>query len=419
MDDHLGIYDKIDGTMHTVIASLLDNDMYKFTMMQAVWRIFPDTHVKYRFINRDTSMKFGAAGFAALKKLIGRVNELKMSINQLHKLKKACPFLDSMFLEALKNFKLNPNAISLYQDADGNVELWVEGKWHEKILLEVILMAITSFVYFHYEDTDWTMDGQDELALEKISKLNANDCTTADMATRRRRSYEVQHQFVKLAKDYPCFVGTSNVHIALELGIKPIGTMAHEWIMGVSALRSLRYANREALNLWMKVYNGKLGIALTDTFGTEAFFEDFTGTLAHAYDGVRHDSGNPLEFASKVIAHYESLGIDPKTKTIVFSDGLNVDKAIKIKEFCGDRIKVSFGIGTHFSNDFKKASNPKSKSKAMNMVIKLYEVEGIKVVKISDEPGKATGEEQMVAIANHIFFGVSLNLAVPSVASAT
>jgi len=177
--------------------------------------------------------------------------------------------------------------------------------------------------------------------------------------------------------------------------VKPIGTMAHEWIMGVSALEGLRHANRFALHKWKDVYKADLGIALTDTFGSDAFWEDFDLELAKVYDGVRHDSGDPLIFGEMAIKHYESLGIDPKSKTIVFSDGLNVDKALEIQKFFEGRIKTSYGIGTHFTNDFE--------TPALSMVIKLRSIDGIPVVKLSDESGKETGDERALEIANWTF----------------
>ncbi len=174
--------------------------------------------------------------------------------------------------------------------------------------------------------------------------------------------------------------------------IRPIGTMAHEWIMGISILEGLRNANYYALQNWVRVYNADLGIALTDTYTLPSFLRNFNLRLAKLYDGVRHDSGPPNIFAQRIIKMYEDFGIDPKSKIIVFSDGLNVREAIKIKDFCGDAIKVSFGIGTHFTNDFEN-------SPALNMVIKLWSCEGVPVVKLSDTPGKIMGDKDAITVA--------------------
>jgi nicotinate phosphoribosyltransferase len=224
----------------------------------------------------------------------------------------------------------------------------------------------------------------------------------ADFGTRRRRSYEVHDLVIaglKSAKDAfgnNGLVGTSNVHFAMKHGLRPIGTMAHEWIMGVSALESLRHANRYAMRNWAKVYGGSLGIALPDTFGSNAFFEDFDGHLARLFDGVRHDSGDPAVFAEKAIAHYEKLRIDPRHKVVVFTDGLTPELALKLDEHYSMRIGVSFGIGTNFTNDFPG-------SKPLNMVIKLARIDNIPVVKLSDEPGKAIGDADAMRVAKWTF----------------
>ena len=389
-----------------VLSSLLDNDLYKFSMMNAVYLTYPEVEVSYKFINRNLGMKFSYKSFNILRELINRMSVLDMSPSQFEDFKLACPYLHPMYMEALKSFRFNPKNITMFLTHDGDLDLWINGLWHETILWEVPLMAVISYVYFHYEDTDWNYDGQSERTYLKSNILEGKNW--ADFGTRRRRSFHIQEQMVKTGTKFSSFVGTSNVHLALENKVKPIGTMAHEWIMGISALKSLRYANRDALETWSQVYNGQLGIALTDTFGTSAFLQDFTGSIAREYDGVRHDSGDPLEFADKIISHYESQGIDPKSKTIVFSDGLDVDTCISIFNYCTGRIKFSFGIGTHLTNDFQRASKPSEKSKPMNMVIKLYSVNGINVVKLSDNPGKATGDPQMLAIAKHVFMGTSI-----------
>jgi nicotinate phosphoribosyltransferase len=171
--------------------------------------------------------------------------------------------------------------------------------------------------------------------------------------------------------------------------------MAHEWIMAHMYLDSIRHCNRAALLAWQEVFKGSLGIALTDTIGSPAFFADFDKCLARSYDGIRQDSGDPFEFADRAIKHYESVGIDPASKTIIFSDSLNVEKAIAIKEYCGDRIKCAFGIGTNLSNDYPN-------SPALNIVIKLWSINGVPVVKLSDSPGKTMGDPEAVKVTNWI-----------------
>jgi len=187
------------------------------------------------------------------------------------------------------------------------------------------------------------------------------------------------------------------VHFAYKYNLNPIGTMAHEWVQAISALESLNHANRFMLKAWTDVYNGKLGIALTDTYGTDAFFKDFDLKYAALFLGVRHDSGDPIVFANKVIAHYKKLNIDPKTKIIVFSDGLTADKAVEIQQHC-DKIGIpcSFGIGTSFTNDFDN-------SPALNMVIKLWTLNDSPIVKLSDVPSKANGMEQAIEMMRFMY----------------
>jgi nicotinate phosphoribosyltransferase len=195
------------------------------------------------------------------------------------------------------------------------------------------------------------------------------------------------------------FVGTSNVHFAMVNEVKPIGTHAHEWFMFHAAKYGFKMANELGLEDWVNVYRGDLGIALSDTYTTEVFFTQFDKKFAKLFDGVRHDSGSPIEFAQKTILHYERLGIDPRSKTIIFSDALNYDKVARIADYCRGRIGMSFGIGTNLTNDVGL--------KPMNIVIKMVEAfpeggEWTPVVKLSDERGKYTGEPKMIDLAKEI-----------------
>jgi nicotinate phosphoribosyltransferase len=264
-------------------------------------------------------------------------------------------------------------------------------------------MALISELYFK-------MTSQKPCSRVDREKNNKNKAMTfrmngmhfADFGTRRRFSYEVQDEVISdfigtFSKEN--FVGTSNVHLAHKHDIRPIGTHAHEWFSFHAAKFGYKTANAMAMEAWVNVFRGDLGIALPDTFTTDSFFRSFDRKFAKLYDGVRHDSGDPIEFAQKAMAHYESLGIDPKDKTIIFSDNLNVEKAIEIKNFCRGKIKCSFGIGTNFSNDVGV--------KPLNMVIKMTEAkpEGedwIPTIKLSDVEGKHTGDPKEIEIAKHI-----------------
>ena len=274
-------------------------------------------------------------------------------------------------------------------------------------------MAIISELYFYMVDCNFELQNpynnelkdQYNLASDKADKLFKAGCNFADFGTRRRRSFMIQDTVMQAFTD--ChddkFTGTSNVYFAMKYGVKPIGTMAHEWIMGTSVLEGLRNANYYALHNWVRVYNADLGIALTDTYGLSSFLRNFNLRLAKLYDGVRHDSGDPLIFADKIIKMYQEKGIDPMSKIIVFSDGLDVDEAIRIGNYCKNKIKNGFGIGTHFTNDF-------GNSPALNMVIKLWSVSGIPVVKLPDTEGKVMGDAEAVAVARWVHQNKSLRV---------
>jgi nicotinate phosphoribosyltransferase len=380
-----------------IITSLLDTDLYKTTMQQAVLELFPKANVEYRFKNRGVQ-KFTPSFLAELRRQIQLMSTISLSNEEYSWIQDNIPFFKPLYLEYLRNYRYNPDEVYLHLDDDGNLDISIKGSWHSTILWEVPLMALISELYFTMIDTDWVEDHNDiEYKAERKSGIMAaGRLNFADFGTRRRRSHLVQDSVIRGLMKQPYFRGTSNIYFAMRYDLKPIGTMAHEWIMGVSALEGLRHANYHALQDWVRVYNADLGIALTDTFGTPAFFDNFNVRLAKLYDGVRHDSGDPVEFAKKVIAHYEKLGIDPKAKTIVFSDGLDINTAIMIDSHVHGKIKTSYGIGTHLTNDFEN-------SPALNMVIKLWSINGIPVVKLSDILGKVMGDPDAVKVAQWTF----------------
>ncbi|WP_217902344.1 nicotinate phosphoribosyltransferase [Siphonobacter sp. BAB-5385] len=236
---------------------------------------------------------------------------------------------------------------------------------------------------------------------QKIENYRDLNVTVAEFGTRRRHSYGVHRLVLQALQQYGAgsFVGTSNVHMAMLYQTKPIGTHAHEWFMFHAARYGFKMSNALGLEHWVQVYRGDLGIALSDTYTTDVFFQQFDKMFSKLFDGVRHDSGDPLEFADKVIQHYQGMGINPLSKTITFSDSLNYEKVARIAEHCRGRIGMSFGIGTSLTNDVGP--------KAMNIVIKMTEAqpgegEWTEVVKLSDEKGKYTGSERMIHLAKEI-----------------
>lgn len=382
-----------------IINSILDQDLYKLSQQKAVLSYAPGTQVVYKFHNRRPEGKFNEEFIKALKKEINSMGNITLTSFDKVWLGLRCPFLDEQYLTYLSNYRYNPQNI-LCSLQNNELQLVIGGPWEQVILWEVPLMAVISELFFRYCDTEWKFCNKsvDRGFNNKASILK--NCVWADFGTRRRRSHVTHARAVGTFKDKVGFIGTSNVCMARLFGVRPLGTMAHEWIMGVSALEGLRHANKHALRIWSDVFEGNLGIALTDTFGTEAFLQDFSLYFAKLFDGVRHDSGNPLYFGERIITHYNEIGIDPTTKTIVFSDNLTPDKAAGIEKYFRGRIKTSFGIGTNFTNDF---TDDFPNSKPLNMVIKMDSCNYVPVVKLSDDPGKQTGDEDALRVANWTF----------------
>ncbi len=395
-----------------MIQSILDNDLYKLSMQMAVLELFPEANVEYRFINRG-GQRFNDDFVKELRNILD-VHFPKITLTEEeHKwLKSACPFFKPMYLEYLKNYRFDPSEVIVGLTEDNNLDMRIKGPWHSAILWEVVLMATVSELYFStmeksWKDMSFSEGSGEEILLKKYAEkirsigkqLDGCGCLFTEFGTRRRRSFRVQDKAVEVLCGLPRFTGTSNVHLARKYGIKPVGTIGHEWIMGNSALMSLRRANFFAFDNWTKVYSGDLGIALSDTFGTDAFFADFDLRLSKLYDGVRHDSGDPFGFTDKVIEHYKSKGIDPMKKLLVFSDSLHAAEAIRLKEHCSGRINCSFGIGTSLTNnqEFFRESPP------LNIVIKMHSINGIPVVKLSDSCEKETGDRDALRVANYVF----------------
>jgi nicotinate phosphoribosyltransferase len=377
--------------MEQIINSILDDDLYKFSMQQAVIHHFPYAKVEYKFINRGGT-KFPEGFSRELKRQI-KVMETVFLNSAEKRYLRSIYFLSPFYIDFLGGYKFDSKEIEIFQDASGNLDLTITGYWYRTILWEVPLMAIISELYFR-------MTGEPIKDLFAIYEKNKekgkiflnNNIKVAEFGTRRRYSYSIQKQVIEDLKN-TCpnnLVGTSNLDLARQYKIKAIGTHAHEWFMFHAAKYGYKMANRLAMEHWVDVYRGDLGIALSDTFTTDVFLRSFDKKFAKLYDGVRQDSGDPFSFTDKIIKHYNTLGIDPMSKTIVFSDSLNPEKAKELNDYCKDKIKCSFGIGTNLTNDVGV--------KPLNMVIKLSKVkpEGedwINVVKLSDEPGKHTGEK--------------------------
>lgn len=394
-----------------MIKSILDNDLYKFTMQLAVLELFPKAEAEYRFTNRGYQ-RFSTEFVEELERIIREdISRLALTEEEYYWLSEHCPYLKPMYLEYLKNFRFKPEEVKVCLTEERDLDIRIRGSWHSTILWEVILMAAVSELYFITIEKDWKGDPENGCTYESVlaaygkkiyeigKTLEENNCFFSEFGTRRRRSFDLHDIAMKNLIRIKTLTGTSNVYFAKKYSLRPIGTIGHEWIMGTSALVGLRHANRFAYENWVEVYKGDLGIALTDTFGSDAFFKDMNLKLSKIYDGVRHDSGDPYDFIDTVIMYYKNMGIDSMKKVIVFSDALNTEAAIKLKKYCEGKINCSFGIGTNLTNnsDFFRESPP------LNMVIKLHSINGIPVVKLSDSSEKETGERDALRVANYIF----------------
>lgn len=378
-----------------IINYFTDNDLYKFSVMNAIQRLYPWSYVKYEFINRGNTLF--PAGFAdKLKEEVAYMSNLCLTKEEKNFIKKRCYFFDPVFIDFLEGYRYNPEEVHISQEG-GELKVSIEGFWYRTVLWEVPLMALISQLYF--EMTNVEPHGVEDKAIAKAKALANMKADYSEFGTRRRFSFNVQDKVVGLLKENSgeFFKGTSNVFLAMKHNTTPIGTMPHEWFMYHGALFGYRAANIKALEAWVEVFQGSLGITLTDTYTTDSFFKSFSLKQAKLFDGVRCDSGDPISFIDKTIQFYIENRIDPLSKTIVFSDSLNVERVKEIKDYVAGRIHDTYGIGTFLSNDVG--------AKALNIVIKLSDVkvapkesEYLQAVKLSDVMGKNTGDVKEIEI---------------------
>jgi nicotinate phosphoribosyltransferase len=373
-----------------IITSLLDTDLYKFTMMQVVFHQHPSAQVKYAFKCRTKGANLQTI-FTRLEAELDALCELRFTKGELDYLA-GLRFIKRDFVNYLRLFKLQREHVKVTQTSDG-IDIRIDGPWLNTILFEVPVLSMVN--QLAYENTS----GASEMAVgdlkldEKIKKLKTLPPTTtfkmSDFGTRRRWSKDWQRHVVeRLAKEAPhVFTGTSNVLLAKDIGLIPIGTMAHEYLQAFQALGVGRLVDSQihAFEAWAKEYRGDLGIALTDVIGLEAFLADFDMYFCKLFDGVRHDSGDPAVWAARIIEHYKNNKVDPATKQLVFSDGLTVDSAMALHKQFDGQAKLFFGIGTHLTHDVGLTP--------LNVVLKMVECNDAPVAKLSDSPGKTMCED--------------------------
>lgn len=395
--------------MAPIIQSLLDTDLYKFTMLQVVLHKFPQTHSVYHFRCRnlqDTAYPLTEI-LDDLNEQLDHLCQLQFKEDELLYLR-SLRFIKSDFVDYLELFQLKRRFIKAGIDEEGRLDIWVEGPMVQAMMFEIFVLAIVNELYFQRIRSDEVLAEGERRLLAKVELLkkyeaenNPNDppFLVSDFGTRRRYSFAWQnHVIEEFNKAAPSiFRGTSNVLIAKNLNITPIGTMAHEFLQAFQALDvRLRNFQKSALETWVQEYRGDLGIALTDVVGMDAFLRDFDLYFAKLFDGLRHDSGDPYEWGDKAYVHYKNLKIDSKTKMLTFSDGLNLEKAWSLHNYFKDRFQVSFGIGTNLTNDMGQTP--------LNIVLKLVECNGQSVAKISDSPGKTmTDNDTFLAYLRQVF----------------
>jgi nicotinate phosphoribosyltransferase len=367
-----------------IINSLLDQDFYKFSMGQVVLHHFPHFWVKYRFKCRNNAIPWTQKMADDIVSELQHFCALKFSEDELSFLR-SIRFLKQYFIDFLSLYQPSMKHIKVTFDKELAIE--IEGPWFLTIFFEMPVLSIVNEVYFRHT-TDFNAiaeNGRKKLAA-KISAAKKEGFRFSEFGTRRRYSFDWQAEVVKTLNDElpeSIFTGTSNVHFAHALSITPIGTMAHEFIQAGQAVDdvTLSHSQRYMLQKWVDEYRGDLGIALSDTLGFDKFLKDFDLYFSKLYDGVRHDSGDPTEWAERMIAHYESLRIDPKTKSLVFSDGLDFEKAADLWRKFSKRAFITFGIGTNLTNDFDGVT-------PLQIVVKMTECNGRSVAKLSDNPAK-------------------------------
>ena len=381
-----------------IVHSLLDTDLYKFTMMQVVLHQYPAAQVEYRFRCRTPGVD--------LVPLIGQIRDELAALCSLRFTEEELAYLGSLrfihsdFVDFLALFQLNAKYVSIEPSAKvpGEIEIVISGPWLHTIMFEVPLLAIVNELYFRANHSDASLDEGRARLRAKIAMLRDTpgyeQVRIADYGTRRRFSRAWHGEVLSILKDElgPQLAGTSNVWFAMRQGLVPIGSMAHEYLQAFQSLGPrLRDSQTAALEAWAREYRGDLGIALSDVYGLDAFLRDFDMYFCKLFDGARHDSGDPIRWGDRVLAHYEKNRVDPRTKTLVFSDSLDIPRVMEVYRHFAGRCLLSFGVGTNLTNDVGP--------QALNIVIKMTRCNGQPVAKLSDSPGKSMGVEDPDYIA--------------------
>ncbi|MDD7314492.1 MAG: nicotinate phosphoribosyltransferase [Bacilli bacterium] len=392
--------------LEPIIVSLLDTDLYKFNMNQVMFHKHTDLTGEYDFKCRNEDVVFTKEMLNEINSQIDHFCSLRFTYEELNYLR-SIRYIKDDYVEFLRLWHPLRDYVKTSLSEDGKLSISVKGPLFSAMQFEIYLLEIVNEVYFRFKYDYNELVKEAKIKLEqKVKDFESGKYTFyfAEFGCRRRLSREWLDTVVKTLVATGHCVGTSNVYLAMKYHIKPIGTYAHEFVQmyqGISKI-PLAYTNYYAMKDWFAEYNGDNGTALTDTLTTDLFLLDFDYLQASTYSGLRHDSGDPFEWGNKILAHYEKLGINPKTKTLLFSDSLDFDRAEKIYQYFKDKCNVSFGIGTYCSND--------TNVEALNIVIKLQYVNGKPVAKLSDVPGKTMCQDQ--EYLNHLIESVNYRVKV-------
>ena len=371
--------------LNPIIRSLLDTDLYKFNMNQVIFHKHTNLNGTYLFKCRNRGVQFTEEMVEEIKEQVDHLCTLTFKKDELDYLR-SIRFIKDDYVEFLRLWRPLRDYVKIWRNDDGILSIVIEGPIFSCMPFEIYLLEIVNEVYFAFQyDYEELKEQARRRLREEIEGFKNGKYTFrfAEFGCRRRLSREWQEEVVRtMKKEVPNMVGTSNVYLAMKYDLLPVGTYAHEYVEMYQGINKIpvAYGNYYAMKDWYEEYRGDNGTALSDTLTTDLFLLDFDRSMANNFTGVRHDSGDPYEWGEKIIAHYQKFGIDPKTKTLLFSDSLNFEKAQALYDYFKDRINVSFGIGTYCTNN--------TDVDALNIVIKLQYVNGRPVAKISDAAGK-------------------------------
>ncbi|MFA6728356.1 MAG: nicotinate phosphoribosyltransferase [Prevotella sp.] len=382
-----------------IIRSILDTDLYKFTTSYAYSKLFPRAFGEFEFVDRN-NLHFPAGFDKLVRRELESMADLFLTKEEELFLKNKLPYLPPTYIDFLKGYRFDPAEVEV-EMTDGKLSIRSSGLLYRITFWETPILAIVSELYFREMGVTPDVEYMERRLIEKATLMREHGIVFSLFGMRRRFSFGVEDRITELLKLHSGsnFFGTSNVYLAYKHNLNPSGTHPHEWVQFHGSIYGYKMANYMAMENWINVYDGDLGTVLTDTFTTDVFLRNFSKKHAALFTSLRQDSGDPFAFTDKAIRRYEELRINPKLKYIVFSDSLDVEKALKIKNYCGDKIGASFGIGTNLTNDVGNENVP------LNIVMKLFRCKMTEkeswqhCIKLSDVDGKHTGSPDEIKLA--------------------